>query len=193
MKVQNIKKIDKLKYLKAYEIEYLDKKGASHYWELVSRGDINRLEKEAYQKQKFTDGSTIFAYSKSKKEVVIIQEYRPCIDGYVYSLPAGLSDDSEDIKTCAIREFKEETGLDLNYKSHIASRYTSVGITNEKTSLVYGEFSGEISNKLNEACEDIKTMIIDREKAVEILENHECTLILELSLRNFFGINAWEI
>ena len=40
---------------------------------------------------------------------VLIRQYRPAVEGYVYGFPAGLSE-TEDVARDALRELREETG-----------------------------------------------------------------------------------
>ena len=51
---------------------------------------------------------------KEKNKLVIIKEFRVPINKYIYELPAGLVDSSDDDFASTVRrELKEETGLDL--------------------------------------------------------------------------------
>ena len=45
--------------------------------------------------------------------MVLIRQYRYALGGYIYEFPAGLVEAGEDFHQAAIREMKEETGLDL--------------------------------------------------------------------------------
>lgn len=180
-----------LNYLHSYEIEYKNKDGENRIWELVSRKDLQRLKYEILENKSFSDGTMIFATDLSKEKVCLIKEYRVSAGRYVYGLPAGLLENGEDIKTSAIREFKEETGLDLEYISHSKSRYTSIGITNEKVDIVYGYFSGKIDYSFQEADEDIEVIIADKNKVIEILENEEVGIRSALLLEYFFNLNKF--
>ena len=60
-------------------------------------------------------GCTIYGFCQSKKEgkkyLAVILNYRPACDAFVLESPGGMIDKGEDMETCALREFKEETGL----------------------------------------------------------------------------------
>ena len=61
------------------------------------------------------DGVIIYSiYGEKRDKVVLIRQYRYALGGYIYEFPAGLVEAGEDFHQAAIREMKEETGLDLN-------------------------------------------------------------------------------
>ncbi len=189
IKIENVKEIEKLNYLHSYKIDYKDKLNQNKKWELVSRDDIDRLNAELYQNASFCDGTTIFATDKAKEKVVLIKEFRVSQNRYLYSLPAGLSDEGESLKETAIREFKEETGLDFEPIAVDKERYTSVGLSNEKVAFVYGFFSGTPSDKYTESSEDISVVIVDKEMAKKILAQYEVPIRTALVLKHFFNLN----
>ena len=60
------------------------------------------------------DGVIIYSiYGEKRDKVVLIRQYRYALGGYIYEFPAGLVEAGEDFHQAAIREMKEETGLDL--------------------------------------------------------------------------------
>lgn len=190
LKVKKVKKIDKLKYLNGYEIEYTGN-NKEKKWELVSRAGLERLENEIFNNKSYSDGVMIFATNKLKDKVVLLKEYRVSAGRYLYTLPAGLCDGLEDIEISAKREFKEETGMEFKCEYLEKERYTSVGIINEKVSIAYGYYSGFPSKEYQEDSEDAEIEIVDKTKAKEILKNHEVTIRSALILENFFKLNKF--
>ena len=87
-------KIFEGKYLNVWQTEFLDKKGATHYWEWIER----------------RDASIVFPITKAQN-VVLIKNYRVPVERYVIELPAGLIDkEGENEEKTARRELLEETG-----------------------------------------------------------------------------------
>ncbi|MDW7662831.1 MAG: NUDIX hydrolase, partial [Bacillota bacterium] len=147
LKIISVKPTERLKYLHSFEIEYSTKTGRTAKWELASRSGLERLEKEIFKHERFTDGAMIFATNREKTQMVLLKEFRVTAGRYVYTIPAGLIDPDESIEMAAIREFKEETGMDFSPQYVDRSRYVSVGIVNECINIVYGYFSGEPSSE----------------------------------------------
>ena len=79
--------------------------------------------------------------------MVIVKQWRPPVQAYVWELPAGLMDvQGETIEECAARELLEETGYSSDFEPVILMDSTvSAGLTNEISHLVqirleiYGE------------------------------------------------------
>jgi|LGVE01.1.fsa_nt_gb ADP-ribose pyrophosphatase len=191
IKIKRIRKIEKLEYLNAFIIDYMGKDNIERTWELVSRDGLERLENEINKNKSYSDGVMIFACNKEKTKLVILKEFRVVAGQYVYTLPAGLIDSGESIKTSAKREFKEETGLDIDVEYIEKERYTSVGIINEKVSVAYGYYSGTPSKEYQEASEDAEIEIIDKKRAKDIIENEEVSMRTALLIENFFKLNSF--
>lgn len=191
LNIKKIKKIKKNKYLNAFEIEYLDKSNNLRKWEMVSRGNLERLKKEIIDNEKYTDGVMVFATNKNKDKVVLLKEYRVTAGEYIYALPAGLKDKNESVKINSKREFKEETGMEFEYIEHSKAEYTSVGLSNEKVNIAYGYFSGIPTKKFQEESEDADILIVDKKKVKKLLDKKEFCIRTRLVLENFFNINEF--
>lgn len=189
LKVTGVEALDRLAYLKAYAIHYQTKSGKEKTWEIASRGDLNRLEAEIFQHKSISDGAMIFATDLKKEHVVLLKEFRVSAGRYLYMLPAGLADEEEDLSLTAEREFFEETGMKFECVHVQPPRYISVGIVNEKVSVAYGYYSGTPSKMNQEDNEDAEILIINREMAIQILENEEVTLRTALLLQDFYQLN----
>ena len=176
-----------LHYLKTFRIDYQDKLGKDKQWELISRGDQKRLEKEL-RGERFSDGPMIVAWDEKKEHVVLVKEFRVVAGHEVYSFPAGLQDQGESTVDAAIREFKEETGLDLHPVGIDGPRYTSVGLSNERVSTVYGSYSGRFSTDYQESSESITPLLVDKKEALRLLEEEDVTIRTAYILRAFFQL-----
>lgn len=191
IKIKSIEQVKELNYLKGFKISYETKSGKPAQWELASRQGIDRLEREIFGGEKFTDGAMIFATDKSHTKVVLLREYRVSAGGYVYTLPAGLSDPDEPIEQTAIREFKEETGLNLTPMHVDASRYVSVGLANERVNIVFGYYDGEPSTDFLSDEEDAQAIIVDRNMAIKLFETEEVTARTAYLIQYFFKLNPF--
>jgi len=191
MKVLGTKEIKKLEYLKSFEIEYQTKSGKVKKWELVSRQDKSRLDDEIFKGKSFTDGAMIFATDENKEKVVILKEFRVSAGKHVYMFPAGLVNKDEDIKIGAVREFKEETGMDFQPVYVDRERYVSIGIINEKVNVLYGYFSGQPSKKFQDDNEEAEIFIIDKDEAIRILSEEEVSIRTAAILESFYKINPF--
>ncbi|RCX19305.1 ADP-ribose pyrophosphatase [Anaerobacterium chartisolvens] len=61
----------------------------------------------------------------------MVRQYRKAVDMELLELPAGKLDYGEDPKVCAIRELKEETGLEAGSIRYMAGIYSTPGFCNE--------------------------------------------------------------
>lgn len=191
LKIISVKPTEKLKYLHSFEIEYQTKTGRTAKWELASRSGLERLEEEIFEHKRFTDGAMIFATNREKTEMVLLKEFRVTAGRYVYTIPAGLIDSDETIDMAAIREFKEETGMDFTPVYVDRSRYVSVGIINECINIVYGYYSGEPSSAFLTDEEDAEAIIVNAEMAEVLLKKEEVTARTAYLMQHFFGLNPF--
>lgn len=191
MQVERVRQVEGLKYLNTFVIDYKTKSGQKKQWELVSRQNQDRLEKEIFQDKSYTDGAMVFATDEEKTKVVILKEYRVSAGKYVYMFPAGLVETGESIEKASVREFKEETGMGFVPKYVERERYVSVGIVNERVNIVYGTYFGQASQKHQEDNEHAEILIIDREQALYILENEEVSIRTAMLLQGFFRLNPY--
>jgi len=191
LKVEKIRKAEKLSYLNSFVIDYKTKSGQLREWELVSRQNQERLEEEIFGSQSFTDGAMIFATDLLKEKVVILKEFRVSAGQYVYMFPAGLIESGESIENASIREFKEETGLNLTPHYVERERYVSVGIVNEKVNIVYGTYDGTVSHEFQTDNEHAEIHIIDKKEAKRILAVEEVSIRTAMLLQGFYGLNPY--
>ncbi|WP_459129264.1 NUDIX hydrolase [Guggenheimella bovis] len=181
-----------LKYLKSFSIEYLDRTGTKRNWEMVSRKGKDRLVKEIFEHEYGSDGPMIVAWNEKKDTLVMIKEFRVVHGKEIYSFPAGLIDDGETLEEAAVREFKEETGLDFHYLGKDGPRYTSVGLSNERVETAFGTYSGTVSKDLLEASEEIEVLFVNREEAIRLLKEEELPIRTAFILKHFFNLPLYD-
>jgi ADP-ribose pyrophosphatase len=118
----------------------------------------------------------VLGYDPLRDEVVLVSEFRPgCFvagdDAYEANVVAGAIDNGESPIEAAVREMKEEAGLDLRNPVLIhPGAFVSSGGTSEKVSLVAGTVdtgaAGGVHGNASE-CEDILTVVLPRERFVD--------------------------
>ncbi len=76
-------------------------------------------------------GAVIIAPLLNKNTVVMMRQFRPALNKYIYELPAGTIDPNEKIITCARRELCEETGLKCRKLAKLGYIYPVPGYSTE--------------------------------------------------------------
>ncbi|WP_437130363.1 NUDIX hydrolase [Peptostreptococcus russellii] len=174
-KITKIAEVYNSKFLNVFEIFYETKLGNQKKWIVASRKNLSKYKKMLFKEESIKiDAVLIAAIDESRDSLVLIKEFRMPINDYVYSLPAGLIDEGEDIYIAAKREMKEETGLelyDIDENSSCKKSFASVGMSDESLALVYGKARGEISTELQEESEIIESIYVDKKMAKEILSS----------------------
>ena len=76
-------------------------------------------------------GAVIVAPFLNTHTVVMMSQFRPALNKYIYELPAGTLDPHESLLTCARRELLEETGLLAKKLIKLGSIYPVPGYSTE--------------------------------------------------------------
>ncbi len=76
-------------------------------------------------------GAVIIAPFLNKNTVVMMRQFRPALNKYIYELPAGTLDPHEPITACARRELLEETGLLTKKLTKLGAIYPVPGYSTE--------------------------------------------------------------
>ena len=171
--------VNKIKFVTLFAVSYLDRKGNTRRWHMVSRGDQPKCITGDTQRP---DAAIIVPYHRKENKLVVIKEFRIPVGDYQYGFPAGLLDPGEDLTVAAGRELFEETGLNLTkiYR-HSPAIFSSAGITDESISMVFAEVEGTPSVKNNQDSEDIEVFLLDRQQVKELLDRNGIV----------FGARAW--
>ena len=167
MKFIKLEKVKDGKYLKNYEITYLNKAGKEKKYEMVSRkelADITDIGKRA-------SGVSIVAFHEDK--LLLLREFRMSVNKTIFNLCAGMIEEGESIEECISRELYEETGLSIsNIRAILPPSYSAVGISDMKTYIAIVDVEGDFSDHTSDN-EMIQATFYSREEVAALLQTEE--------------------
>lgn len=167
MKFLGIEKVRNGKYLKSYELTYLNKAGKEKKYEIVSRRELQTPQDIG----KRSSGVSIIATKDDK--LLLLHEFRMGVNKRIYNLCAGMIEEQESIEECIARELYEETGLALKQIYHILPpSYAAVAISDTKTQIAFVEVEGDLSDHSSDN-EEIEAAFYTREEVKKLLETEE--------------------
>jgi len=76
-------------------------------------------------------GAVLIVPFVSETRIILLQQYRPTLDKFIFELPCGTIDPNESALRCAKRELVEETGFGARKLSKLGELYPAPGYTNE--------------------------------------------------------------
>ena len=177
------------KFLNFFTMDVTHKNGRESQYFVASRAkNVESLKAVTHENN--ADGVVIYTvYGPKRDKVVLIRQYRYPLNDYVYEFPAGLVEPGEDFNEAAVRELKEETGLDMEpikvSKIYSEPRFTTVGMTDESCATVYGYASGTCSIKGLEESEELEIVLADKEEVRRILKEERVALMCAYMLMHF--------
>jgi ADP-ribose diphosphatase len=179
MKIIDSTVVKKSKFVTVVAVNYVDRKGDSRNWHMVTRSEPPRCITGEILRP---DAAIIVPYHRLEDKLVVIKEFRIPVGDYMYGFPAGLLDPGEDLAVAAGRELHEETGLDLVrvFRSSPAV-FSSAGITDEAVAMVFAEVEGTPGTHRNEDSEEIEIFLMDRDGVRDLLQRRDIV----------FGARAW--
>lgn len=168
MQLLKLEKVRDGKYLKNYELTYLNKAGREKKYEIVSRKELSSPS-ELGQK---SSGVSIVATMDDK--LLLLHEFRMGINRKIYNLCAGMLEEGETIEECIKRELYEETGLSLLRIKHILNpSYSAVAISDVKTQIAFVETCGTLSSDHSSENEMIEAAFYTPKEVKTLLETEE--------------------
>lgn len=188
-KYTGIHKLSDNQFLNLFKLDALTDTGRKFDYFFVSRRKAENIK--ILTKDMKAEGVVIYPVLKDDPEkIVLLRQYRYPIGDYLYELPAGLIDGDETPQEAAVREMKEETGLNFEvyYGGNDAYRrsfFMGAGFTDESCNAVFGYADGEISREELEDTETIQVIIVDKAEAARILREEKVSIRAAYLLMNF--------
>lgn len=167
MQLIRMEKVKDGKYLKNYELTYLNKAGREKTYEIVSRKELHGVEEIGRK----VSGMSIAAVNDGK--LLLLKEFRMGVNKTIYNLCAGMMEEGETVIDCIKRELYEETGLSVKKIIDILpASYAAVAISDTKTHIVFVEAEGEFEDHTSEN-EMIEAGFYSREEVAALLQAEE--------------------
>ncbi|MFA5670738.1 MAG: NUDIX hydrolase [Balneolaceae bacterium] len=117
---------------------------------------------------KKADAVVVVPIIKETNDIIMIKEFRPAVNKYVWSFPAGLIDNGEDPIVSAKRELKEELGLDTdNLIAQTPPILSSPGMTDERVIIFFFHVFGDITPE-----KGIEYKRFSRDDGIRFLKTH---------------------
>lgn len=188
-KYTKIHKLSDNKFLNLFKLDALTDSGRPFDYFFVSRRKAENIK--LLTGDSAAEGVVIYPILREDPEkIVLIRQYRYPLGDYLYELPAGLIDSGETPDIAAVREMKEETGLDFTVytdgdEAYRRPFFMGAGFTDESCNAVFGYASGTISRDDMEDTESIQVLIVDKREAMRILREEKVSLRAAYLLINF--------
>jgi ADP-ribose pyrophosphatase len=106
------------------------------------------------------------------RNVVMVKQYRSSLGMMLLEIPAGTLSEGEDVRACAFRELREETGYSAQELEELYAFYSSPGFSNERIwlFLATGLSAGPQHVEADEVIEVVKLPL---EQALKMVESGE--------------------
>jgi ADP-ribose pyrophosphatase len=148
----------------------------SNNWQFASRNSVDEVFTNKVNAVK-----VIAANHEGK--IVLVEQFRPPFNANVIEFPAGLVDEFEEPRDAAIREFKEETGLDLEITCDAGSGGSSPGLTDEVQQIFFGHATGELLTKeVKNGSENILLHLLTISELQDMITKGEKNFSLDVKL-----------
>jgi ADP-ribose pyrophosphatase len=153
------------KFLRFVLTKYIDSSGAIREWESFERVNCK--------------GIVAVVPVTDNKEVLLIRQFRPPVNGYVIEFPAGLNDKGDTLEEAARRELLEETGYTAEKMIFLTEGPLSSGASGEiltaylANGLALNQVQGQGVGKRDET-EDIEVLklpMVDLYQKLEALHS----------------------
>ena len=169
MQFVKLEKVKDGKYLKNYELTYINKSGREKKYEIVSRKELH----DPSDLGKLPSGVSIIATMDQK--MLLLHEFRMGVNKSIYNLCAGMIEPGETIEECIERELFEETGLKVKkIKKILPPSYSAVAISDTKTYIAFVEAEEEDTKQDHTSDnEEIEAGFYTKEEVRDLLQKQE--------------------
>lgn len=168
MQFKKMEKVGAGQFIHRYDLTYETKDFREKKYEIISRksnlSDIEQIKNAP------SDGVVMVIHDETGEKILLNREFRLSVGDWVMNFPAGLIDEGESPEEAAIRELKEETGLDLiKITDVLPASFSAIGFSDEKNTCVVGVASGSFSES-NSVFEEISARFYSRQEVSELLK-----------------------
>ncbi|MBR1691467.1 MAG: NUDIX hydrolase [Lachnospiraceae bacterium] len=170
MELIHFEKVRDGKYLKNYELTYLNKAGREKKYEIVSHSEIRDVTEVGQR----VSGVSIVVTMGEK--LLLLKEFRMGVNRTIYNLCAGMIEAGETIEDCVRRELYEETGLELKeIVDVLPPSFAAVGLSDVKNQVVLAkvcEPERETESHTSDN-EEIRAAFYTRDEAARLVRSAE--------------------
>lgn len=181
------------KFLNMYNLSFYNKETNKEFnYFIASRKDKNSLV-ALHKKLDKADAVMMFCMY-TNGDIVLIRQFRPAINNYIYESPAGLIDEGETILEAAKREVYEETGLAvIDCFELVKPSYTSEGISDESVAIYMCLVDGEPTTEHAEENEDIEVVVVKAADIDKFLKEETVSIKTALLMLNVKMLRYFEL
>ncbi len=148
MKLESVELLHEGAFINRYNLHYKTENNNEKIYEMVSTD--KHMTVDTVNSDKST-AVVIVPFNVGRDKILLNREFRLAPNSYVMNFPAGMIDAGETILEAAKRELKEETGLNIeNIFTVLPNSFSALGVSNEKTQMIFCTVSGEIGGDNNE-------------------------------------------
>lgn len=162
------------KFLNMYDLVFLSDDGKEKHWTMASRRNPNNLV--CLLKGKNIDADTVCIVPKmvdknGEEYLILIKEFRQPINDYVYSFPAGIVENGENVIESSVRELAEEIGAEeiseINPLTDVC--FNSEGMTDESVVMLEATIT-KLGKQNLQGTEDIKINLVKMEDLMDFIK-----------------------
>lgn len=106
--------------------------------------------------------------------LILIRQFRPAAQDYVYEIPAGRLEPDEEPDACVARELEEEIGYSPQRVETLGYVYSSVGFCTEKIYIFVARDLKQVPTA-HEPDEYIESLIVTLDEAIDLINNGQLT------------------
>jgi len=118
-------------------------------------------------------GAVVVLPLLNSNKIILLYQYRPGPNKWIYELPAGTIEPGEDPSKTAMRELREETGYTAGSLKYLFSMYSSPGVSTEVMHMFLAKDLKREGKPTPEKGEFIKVVVIDYREAIGMVERGE--------------------
>lgn len=165
---KKIEKVGSGKFLHRYDLTYETKDHQEKCYEIISRKSELSDPDQIWDAP--ADGVVMVIHDESGEKLLLNREFRLSVGNWVFNFPAGLMEPGETPEQTAIRELKEETGLDLiRITDVLPASFSAIGFSDEKNVCVVGVASGAFSES-SSVFEEISARFYSKRELAKLLK-----------------------